>query len=69
LQKKHNISLDWLSLGTLDLHPRIPAARREKRSSQQATPAEMREFERLLGLLPESDRPWLSAKMRQLLDK
>jgi hypothetical protein len=67
--KKHNISLDWLSLGTLDLHPRIPAPRREKRSSQQATPTEMREFERLLGLLPESDRPLLSAKMRQLLDK
>jgi hypothetical protein len=67
--KKHNISLDWLSLGTLDLHPRIPAPRREKRSSQQATPTEMREFERLLGLLPESDRPWLSALMRQLMDK
>jgi hypothetical protein len=66
--KAHKISLDWLIDGTLSLHPRIPAPRREKRSSQRATPTEMREFERLLGLLPESDRPWLSAKMRQLLD-
>jgi hypothetical protein len=67
--EKHGISLDWLSMGTLDLHPRIPAPRREKRSSQQATPTEMREFGRLLGLLPESDRPWLSAMMRKLVDK
>ena len=67
--EKHGISLDWLSMGTLDLHPRIPAPRREKRSFQRAPPTEMREFERLLGLLPESERPWLSAKMRQLLDK
>jgi hypothetical protein len=66
--KMYNISLDWLSMGILAEHPRLPAPR-DKRSSQQATPSERREFERLLGLLPESDRPWLSAKMRQLLDK
>jgi hypothetical protein len=67
--KKYEISLDWLSMGTLDLHPRIPAPRREKRSSQQAATTEAREFERLLGLLPENDRPWLSAMMRKLVDK
>jgi hypothetical protein len=66
--KKHNISLDWLSLGTLDQHPRILAPAREKRS-QQATPAEMREFERLLGLLPESELPLLLAKVRNILGK
>jgi hypothetical protein len=67
--KKYNISLDWLSMGILAEHPRSPAPRREKRSSQHATPTEMREFGRLLGLLPESDRPWLSAMMRKLVDK
>jgi hypothetical protein len=53
----------------LALHPRVSAPRREKQPRQQATPSERRDFERLLGMLLESDRPWLSAKMRQLLDK
>jgi hypothetical protein len=34
--KKHNISLDWLSLGTLDLHPRIPAPVRKNKSTHSA---------------------------------
>jgi hypothetical protein len=41
--KKYNISLDWLSMGILAEHPRLPAPR-DKRSSQQATPTEMREL-------------------------
>jgi hypothetical protein len=34
--KEYNIALDWLSLGTLDLHPRIPARRWKSKSTHSA---------------------------------
>jgi hypothetical protein len=34
--EKYKISLDWLSMGTLDLHPRIPAPVRKNKSTHSA---------------------------------